>query len=214
MTKARQEAMTPREALLRLKEGNDRFVAGRPAHRDLLLEARLTEAGQHPFAAIVCCLDSRAAPEQVFDQGIGDIFCARVAGNVVNKDIVGSLEYACKVAGAKLIAVVGHNSCGAVKGAVEKVELGHLTGLLAKIEPAVAIAERETTGPRSSSDKNLVDRATTENVVLQMRAILEKSKILRAMLDKGEIALVGGLQDLKTGRVTLVKLKEDGSTGR
>ena len=214
MTKERQEAMTPQDALLRLKEGNDRFVAGRPAHRDLLQEARLTAAGQHPYAAIVCCLDSRTAPEQIFDQGIGDIFCARVAGNVVNKDIVGSLEYACKVVGAKLIIVVGHNSCGAVKGAVEKVELGHLTGLLAKIEPAVLTSKKETGGTRSYSDHALVERATIDNVSLQMRAILHKSKILRAMLDKGEIALAGGLQDLRTGRVTLVKLKEDGATGR
>lgn len=214
MTKARQEAMTPRDALLRLKEGNDRFVAGRPVHRDLLEEARLTAAGQHPYAAIVSCLDSRTAPEQVFDQGIGDIFCARVAGNVVNNDIVGSLEFACKASGARLIAVVGHNSCGAVKGAVDRVELGKLTGLLEKIEPAVAAAERETGGERSSDDKILVERATVENVILQMQAILHKSRILRTMLDKGEIALVGGLQDLKTGKVTLVKLKEGGKSAR
>jgi len=213
MTKARQDAMTPRDALQRLKEGNDRFVAGRPLHRNLLREAEQTASGQHPYAAIVCCLDSRAAPEQIFDQGIGDIFCARVAGNVVNNDIVGSLEYACKASGAKLIAVVGHSSCGAVKGAVDQVELGKLTGLLEKIEPAVLAAKRETGGPRSSHDKVLVERAAVDNVVLQMRAVLSKSKILRSMLDKGQIALVGGLQDLKTGRVTLVKLKEGGATG-
>lgn len=213
MTRARQVAMTPKDALQRLKEGNDRFVAGRPVHRNLLREAEQTASGQHPYAAIVCCLDSRTAPEQIFDQGIGDIFCARVAGNVVNNDIVGSLEFACKVTGAKLIAVVGHNSCGAVKGAVDQVELGKLTGLLEKIEPAVMAAEKETGGPRSSQDKILVERATTENVVLQMRAILSRSKILRSMLDKGQIALVGGVQDLKTGRVTLVKLKEGGASG-
>ena len=212
MTKARQAAMTPGDALLRLKEGNDRFVAGRPVHRDLLEEARVTSAGQFPFAAVVACLDSRTAPEQVFDQGIGDIFCARVAGNVVNKDILGSLEFACKVTGAKLIAVIGHNSCGAVNGAIDKVELGNLTGLLARIEPAVAAAERETGGTRSSSDQPLVERATAENVVVQMRTIVSKSKILRDMLENGQIALVGGLQDLKTGRVTLVKLKEGGKT--
>ncbi len=208
MTKASQEAMTPKDAWLRLKKGNDRFVAGTPMHRDLLQEARLTAAGQHPFAAIVCCLDSRTAPEQIFDQGIGDIFCARVAGNVVNNDIVGSLEYACNVVGAKVIVVVGHESCGAVKGAVDRVKLGHLTGLLEKIEPAVVEAKRETGGTRSSSDHALVQRATVDNVALQMRAILDKSKILRTMLDKGEIALVGGIQALKTGRVTVVKLKE------
>ena len=150
-------------------------------------------------------MDSRTAPEQIFDQGIGDIFCARVAGNVVNNDIVGSLEFACKVTGAKLIAVVGHNSCGAVKGAVDRVELGKLTGLLEKIEPAVATAETQTGGTRSSSDHALVERATVDNV------ILHKSRILREMLDKGEIALVGGIQDLKTGRVTLVKLKAAGA---
>jgi carbonic anhydrase len=214
MTKEWQEAMTPVGALLRLKEGNDRFVAGRPAQRDLLEQAHLTAGGQHPYAAIVCCLDSRTAPEQVFDQGIGDIFCARVAGNVVNNDIVGSLEYACNVVGARLIAVVGHNSCGAVKGAVDRVELGKLTGLLEKIEPAVAAAERETGGTRSSTDKVLVERATVENVILQMKTILQKSRILRTMLDKGEIALVGGLQDVRTGRVTLVKFKEGGKSAR
>jgi carbonic anhydrase len=211
MTKARQQAMTPRDALMRLKEGNDRFVAARPVHRNLLEEARLTSAGQYPYAAIVSCLDSRTAPEQIFDQGIGDIFCARVAGNVVNNDIVGSLEFACKVTGAKLIAVVGHNSCGAVKGAVDRVELGKLTGLLEKIEPAVATAETQTGGTRSSSDHALIERATVDNVILQMRTILHKSRILREMLEKGEIALVGGIQDLKTGRVTLVKFKEAGS---
>jgi len=212
MTKARQSAMTPGDAWLRLKKGNDRFVAGRPVHRDLLEEARLTAAGQHPFAAIVSCLDSRTAPEQVFDQGIGDIFCARVAGNVVNDDIVGSLEYACNVVGARLIVVVGHDSCGAVKGAVESIKLGKLTGLLEKIEPAVAAAMRETGGTRSSSNHALVERATADNVVLQMNAILDKSKILRSMLNHGEIALVGAVQDLKTGRVTLVKLKEGGAS--
>ena len=214
MTKERQQAMTPRDAMLRLKEGNDRFVAGQPLHRNLLREAEVTASGQHPYAAIVCCLDSRTAPEQVFDQGIGDIFCARVAGNVVNNDIVGSLEFACKASGAKLIAVVGHSSCGAVKGAVDKVELGKLTGLLEKIEPAVLAAKKETGGARSSHDKILVERAAVDNVVLQMRAILSRSKILRSMLDKGEIALVGGFQDLKTGRVTLVKLKEGGKSDR
>jgi carbonic anhydrase len=186
-------------------------LAGKPVRRNLLKEARVTAAGQYPYAAIVCCLDSRTAPEQVFDQGIGDIFCARVAGNVVNNDIVGSLEYACNVVGAKLIAVVGHNSCGAVKGAVDRVELGKLTGLLEKIEPAVEAAERETGGERSSDDKILVQRAAVDNVILQMRAILRKSKILSSMLDKDDIALVGGIQDLQTGRVTLVKLKEGGS---
>ncbi|MEI6491406.1 MAG: carbonic anhydrase family protein [Verrucomicrobiota bacterium] len=213
MTKERQQAMTPQDALLRLKEGNDRFVAGRLAHRDLLQEARLTAVGQHPFAAIVCCLDSRTAPEQVFDQGIGDIFCARVAGNVANNDIVGSLEYACKVVGARLIVVVGHESCGAVKGAVDRVKLGKLTGLLDKIEPAVIAAKRETGGSRSSSDHALVQRATVDNVALQMKNILHRSKILRGMFDKGEIALVGGIQDLKTGRVTFVNLNEGAAPG-
>ncbi|MFA7343930.1 MAG: carbonic anhydrase family protein [Terrimicrobiaceae bacterium] len=205
MTESRQEAMTPCDALRRLKEGNDRFVSGRPAHRDLLEQARLTVAGQYPYAAIVSCLDSRTAPEQVFDAGIGDIFSARVAGNVVNDDIVGSLEYACEHSGAKLIAVIGHSSCGAVKGAVDRVKMGNLTGLLNKIEPAVAAAERETPGLRSPGDKLLVQRAAANNVALQMRAILKRSAILRSMLDKGEIAIVGGIQDLNTGKVTFTK---------
>lgn len=207
MTKARQDALTPREALARLKDGNNRFVAGRPARVNLLEEARITAAGQYPCAAIVCCLDSRTAPELIFDQGIGDIFCARVAGNVVNNDILGSLEYACHVAGAKLIVVVGHGSCGAVKGAVDKVRLGKLTGLLGQIEPAVAAAERETPGARSSANHALVERATLDNVILQMRAIPRKSKILKFLLESGQIALVGGIHDLRTGRVTFINVR-------
>jgi carbonic anhydrase len=204
MTRAQQEALTPRDALSRLKEGNDRFVAGHPARKNLIEEARMTAAGQYPFAAIVCCLDSRAAPELIFDQGIGDVFCARVAGNVLNNDILGSLEYACKVAGAKLIVVVGHRSCGAVKGAVDRVRLGKLTGLLAQIEPAVTAAMREVGGGRSSHNSALVDRAALDNVILQMRAIPRKSKILKSLLDSGQIAIIGAFHDLRTGRVTFL----------
>ncbi len=203
-TREQQQAITPKQALQRLKDGNERFVEGVAVQRDLREQAEATAAGQFPFAVVVNCLDSRASAELVFDQGLGDIFNARVAGNVVNDDILGSLEFACKVVGAKLIAVIGHNECGAVKGAVDKVELGNLTGLLQRIEPAVAEAGKQVKGERSSKDKSLVEQATTDNVLLQMKTIREKSPILREMLDKGDIAVVGGIHDLASGKVTFL----------
>jgi carbonic anhydrase len=199
-TKESQSAMTPQQALKELRDGNVRFVAGRPRARNLPAEVRATASSQYPFAVVLSCLDSRQPIEIVFDQGVGDIFSARVAGNVLNDDILGSMEFACKVSGAKLIAVVGHSNCGAIKGAIDDVELGNLTGLLVKIKPAIETV-RADAQPRNSKNYSFVDRVSEANVRLVMKEIRERSPILREMLDKGEINLVGGMYDLSTGKV-------------
>ena len=192
--------MTPQQALAELKAGNARFVAGKPLHRDYPAQVKATASGQYPFAAVLSCLDSRQPIEIVLDQGVGDIFSARVAGNVLNDDILGSMEFACKVSGAKLIAVIGHTSCGAIKGAVDDVQLGNLTGLLTKIRPAIDAVPADVQ-PRTSKNAAFVDDVAGANVKLVMKEIRERSPILREMLDKGEIGLVGGMYDLKTGEV-------------
>ncbi len=198
-TKESQAAMTPAAALTLLKDGNARFVAGTRKPRDLNAKVVATAAGQYPFGAIVSCMDSRAPVEILFDQGVGDVFSLRIAGNVIDSDFLGSLEYAVKVAGSKLIIVLGHSSCGAVKGAIDGVRLGNLTGLLAKIEPAIQAA-----GPPkgTSKDKAFVDRVTEQNVRLGMKEIRDKSPILREMLDARQVGLAGGIYDVETGRVT------------
>jgi carbonic anhydrase len=188
-TKASQAAMTPQQALAELRAGNARFVAGQSRVRDLPAEVKATAAGQYPIAVILSCLDSRQPSEIVFDQGIGDIFSARVAGNVLNDDILGSMEFACKVSGAKLIAVVGHSNCGAI-----------LTGLLSKIKPAMDGVSADVQ-PRTSKNYAFVDQVSEANVRLVMKEIPERSPILREMLDQGQIALVGGMYDLATGKV-------------
>lgn len=199
-TKESQAAMTPQQALAELKAGNARFAAGKPLHRDFPAQVKATASSQYPFAVVLSCLDSRQPIEIVFDQGIGDIFSARVAGNVLDNDILGSMEFACKVSGAKLIAVVGHSNCGAIKGAVDDVELGDLTGLLAKIKPAMD-AVPATIQPRNSKNPDYVNAVAEANVRLVMKEIRERSLILREMLDSGQIELVGGMYDLSTGRV-------------
>jgi carbonic anhydrase len=199
-TKSSQAAMTPELALQELREGNARFVAGTPRIRNFPAEVKATASGQYPFAVILSCLDSRQPVEIVFDQGIGDVFSARVAGNVLNKDILGSMEFACKVSGSKLIAVVGHSNCGAIKGAVDDVELGNLTGLLSKIKPAID-AVPDDGQPRTSKNHEFVDKVAEANVELVMKEIRQRSPILREMLDRGEIGLVGGMYDLSTGEV-------------
>ncbi|MDX6767134.1 MAG: carbonic anhydrase family protein [Candidatus Methylacidiphilales bacterium] len=205
LNRENRAAMDPQEAFLRLKEGNARFVSGKPLKRDLLAQAKETSAGQYPFAAVVSCLDSRTSTELIFDQGMGDVFNARLAGNVVDEDVLGSLEFACKAAGAKLIAVIGHTSCGAVKGAADQVELGHLTQLLARIQPAVASVKTEPGEARRSTNDAFVQRAAEANVRLQMKNIREKSPILKELLAKGDVLLVGGIHDLKTGKVTFLE---------
>jgi carbonic anhydrase len=203
-TKETQAAMTPQQALAELKAGNARFVAGHPLHRNLPADVKATASGQYPFAVMLSCLDSRQPIEIILDQGIGDIFSARVAGNVLNDDVLGSMEFACKVSGAKLVAVIGHSNCGAIKGAVDDVELGNLTGLLAKIKPAID-AVPDDVQPRTSKNYAFVHAVAEANVRLVMKEVRERSPILREMLDKGEIGLVGGMYDLKTGKVQFFK---------
>ena len=199
-TKESQAAMTPQKALDELRAGNARFVAGHPLNRNLPADVKATASGQYPFAVVLSCLDSRQPIEIVLDQGIGAIFSARVAGNVLNDDILGSMEFACKVSGAKLIAVIGHSNCGAIKGAVDGVELGNLTGLLAKIQPAMAQVPTDVQ-PRNSKNLKFVDKVAEANVHLVMQQIRERSPTLREMLDSGQIGLVGGMYDLSTGEV-------------
>jgi len=192
--------MTPQQALAELRAGNARFVAGHPLKRNLPMDVKATASGQYPFAVVLSCVDSRQPIEIVLDQGIGDVFSARVAGNVLNDDILGSMEFACRVSGAKLIAVIGHSNCGAIKGAVDDVQLGNLTGLLAKIKPAVDAVPTEVQ-PRTSKNLEFVDKVAEANVRLVMQQIRERSTILREMIDQGQIGLVGGMYDLSTGEV-------------
>ena len=199
-TKESQAAMTPQAALERLKAGNARFVADKSLARDLPAEVHATASGQYPFAVIVSCLDSRQPVELIFDQGIGDVFNARVAGNVLNEDILGSLEFACKVSGSKLIVVLGHSNCGAVKGAIDHVQLGHLTGLLHRIDPAIAAVPADIR-PRDSKNPEFVADVAEANVKNVMQQIRERSPILREMIDQHQIGLAGGMYDLTTGRV-------------
>jgi carbonic anhydrase len=199
-TKEMQASMTPDSALAELKAGNARFVAGHPRYREMSADMKATASGQFPFAVVLSCVDSRQPIEIVLDQGIGDIFSARVAGNVVNEDILGSMEFGCKASGAKLIAVIGHSNCGAVKGALDDVDLGNLTGLLAKIKPAMDAVPADVS-PRTSKNHEFVDDVAEANVRLVMKQIRERSYILRKMLDQREIGLVGGIYDLSTGKV-------------
>ncbi len=195
-TKESQAAITPSKALGLLKEGNARFVGGKTKKRDNAADVKATAAGQYPYAAIVSCMDSRAPMEIVLDQGIGDIFSLRDAGNVIDTDFLGSLEYAVKVVGVHLVAVVGHTHCGAVKGAIDNVDLGNLTALLSKIGPAIAAA-----GPGGSSKSNAyVDKVAEQNVRHSMREIRERSQIVREALDSGKTGLVGGMYDVETGK--------------
>jgi carbonic anhydrase len=201
-TPAAQATMSPQDALAKLRAGNARFAAGQSRARNLPAEVRTTAGGQYPFAVIVSCLDSRAPVELLFDQGIGDLFNARIAGNVLNDDILGSLEFACKASGAKLIVVLGHSNCGAVKGAIDNVELGKLTGLLDKIKPAIAQVP-DSVQPRTAKNDDFVQKVADANVRLIMQQIRDQSPILREMLDGGKIGLEGGMYDLASGQVHL-----------
>jgi carbonic anhydrase len=184
-----------------LKEGNQRFVSDNTINRDLLAQVKQTANGQFPFAAIVSCLDSRIPPEIVFDRGLGDLFVARVAGSFVNDDILGSLEFATRLSGAKLIVVMGHTECGAIKGACDAAQLGLLTATLANINPAVAAVQGDYK-PRSSQNAEFVQAVAEMNVKLTMQKLRDRSVVLREMLDKGEIGMVGAMYDIKTGKVT------------
>jgi carbonic anhydrase len=204
MTQQAQRAMSPADALKRLTEGNDRFVRGHPLKRDFPTQAQETASGQYPFAAVLCCVDSRVSPELVFDQGLGDVFCVRIAGNIVNDDILGSLEFATQVAGARLVLILGHSACGAIKGACNKVELGHLTGLLDKIEPAVDAVKAKPGTEVHEKSADFVDLVARENVRRMVRLLQEESPILKDLVGRGALRIVGGFQDLPTGRVVLL----------
>jgi carbonic anhydrase len=198
---AKQDAMTPEMAIEKLKAGNRRFVDGTIHNRDLSAQAQRTASAQYPFAVILSCLDSRSAPEIIFDQGVGDLFVARVAGNVINDDILGSFEFATKVSGSKLIVVMGHSACGAVMGACDGVELGHLTGLLAKITPAADATPVAAGAQRNASNADFVEAVTAANTKLQVAEILRQSPILKALVDQGEIKVVPAMHNLSTGEV-------------
>lgn len=200
LTKELQDSITPTLALDLLKEGNLRFVNNLKANRNLLQQANETSDGQHPFATILSCIDSRTSAEIIFDQGLGDIFSIRVAGNIINEDILGSMEFACKLAGSKIIVVLGHNKCGAIRGACDHVEMGHLTGLLSKIQPAID-AEKSIEEDRTSSNEDFVSKVTLINVKQAIKNISQNSPILKEMIEKGEIQVVGGVHDLVTGKV-------------
>ncbi len=202
-TRETQAAMTPSQVLAALKAGNERFVAGTALERDLLAQVRQTANGQYPIAAVLGCLDSRVPPELVFDMGIGDLFVGRVAGNYVDTDMLGSLEFATKVAGAKVILVLGHTDCGAVKGACDGVKLGNLTHTLSNLAPAM-YAVKDVSGPRNASNKAFVDAVVHANVKLNVQALLDRSAVLRELVESGDLLIVGGVYDLKTGQVTFL----------
>lgn len=202
-TSETQASVTPALALQFLREGNARFVNNLRASRDLLQQANATRDGQWPFATIVSCIDSRTSAELIFDQGLGDIFSVRIAGNVINTDIIGSLEFACHVAGSKLIVVLGHTSCGAIKGACDHVELGNLTELLSKIQPAV-YEENQTPDPaqRNSQNAAFVENVADLNVRRSVRSIVNRSPILERLIAAGKVGIIGGKHDLASGEVS------------
>jgi carbonic anhydrase len=203
LTKEMQEAITPQMALDLLKEGNKRFVNNLKVNRNLLQQANETSDGQHPFAVILSCIDSRTSAELIFDQGLGDIFSVRIAGNIINEDILGSMEFGCKVAGSKIIVVLGHTKCGAVKGACDHVEMGNLTSLLSKIRPAVD-DELTTKDNRNSSNSEFVEKVAIINVKRTVKSIMERSSILKDLIESGSIGIIGGTHDISTGAVTFL----------
>ena len=204
-TKASQDAISPAKALELLKEGNQRFTAKQQVERDLNLQVEQTSTGQFPFATVLSCIDSRVPAELVFDQGIGDIFSVRIAGNFVNADILGSMEFASKLAGTKLILVLGHTACGAVKGACDHAELGNLTAMLGNIAPAVeAITEPADAADRTSANIDFVNAVGTKNVELTIERIRQESPVLAEMEQAGDIQIVGGMYDIATGKVNFL----------
>lgn len=204
MTKEMQDAITPALALQMLKDGNKRFVEDRMLNRDYAAKVKNTTAGQYPFAAIVGCIDSRVPPAIIFDRGVGDLFVGRVAGNFVNDDTLGGLEFATKLSGAKIVVVLGHTECGAVKGACDGVEMGLLTATLANINPAVNAVQGKFE-PRSSKNPAFVHAVTVKNVELTMQKLRDRSNIMRKMIDSGEISLVGAMYDVSNGQVTFLE---------
>ena len=205
-TRETQATMTPEKALQFLKEGNQRFQNNLKANRNLLEQVNDTSEGQFPFATILSCIDSRVSAELVFDQGLGDIFSIRIAGNFVNEDILGSMEFASKLAGTKLIVVLGHTSCGAIKGACDHARMGNLTALINKLEPAVAeVKEPKDESLRNSKNLEFVDSVSAKNVLLTIENIRERSRILADMEKNKEILIVGAMYDISTGEVDFYK---------
>ncbi len=201
-TKETQAAISPDSAIALLKEGNSRFVAKNMATRDLLDQVADTSSGQYPFATVLSCIDSRVSAELIFDQGVGDIFSARVAGNIVNEDLLGSIEFACKLAGTKVLVVLGHTACGAVKGACDDAKLGNLSILLDKIKPAVnAVTEPADASRRNSQNIDFVNNVAVKNVHMTIENTRNMSPVLKEMEDNGEIKIVGAMYDIKDGSV-------------
>lgn len=199
-TQETRDKLTPGTALEILKEGNDRFIKNLKTNRNLLEQVNATRDGQWPFATILSCIDSRTSAELVFDQGLGDIFSIRIAGNIINTDILGSMEFACKIAGSKLIVVLGHSKCGAVKGACDHVEMGNLTELLAKLQPAV-YQEKYTTADRTSNNPAFVENVSMINVKRNVKIIIERSFIIKELIEQGTLGVVGAMYNIETGAV-------------
>jgi len=203
-TKESQNRITPEMAIDYLKDGNRRFLDNLKVNRNLLKQVNLTSEGQFPFAAILSCIDSRTSAEIIFDQGLGDIFSIRIAGNVLNEDIIGSMEYACQIAGSRLVLVLGHTKCGAIMSACDNQELGHFTGLLGKLRPAME-SEKSTLADRNSGNISYVNRVSLNNVEQTVRLIRVKSRILDEMERSGAIRITGGLYDIETGVVSFLE---------
>lgn len=200
-TEDRQKAITPDEAIARLKAGNERFFTGKSINCDLMAQAKQTAEIQAPHSAIVGCIDSRVPPEMVFDQRIGDVFCARVAGNFVNTDIIGSLEFSTALSGAKAIVILGHSNCGAIKGAIDNAKLGNMTAMLKNFDPALK-AVGKVEGERKSSNKYLVQKVADANAKLTAASLLMRSPVLKGLVGKGQLKIVAAMHDLATGKVS------------
>jgi carbonic anhydrase len=203
-TRERQAALSPDDALKELKAGNERFLSQNMRNCDLLGQVRATAGGQFPFAVVIGCIDSRVPPELVFDQRIGDIFSARIAGNVAADDVIGSAEFATKLAGAKLIVVLGHSECGAVKGAIDGAELGKLTHLLQRIKPAVE-ANRNAPGEHTAKNKDFVQHVATTNAMLAAQGLQKNSPVLRDLIDRGELKIIAAMHEVASGRITFME---------
>jgi carbonic anhydrase len=199
-SKETQTSMTPKRSLDFLREGNQRFVNNVRAHRDLLQQVNDTREGQWPFATVLSCIDSRTSAELIFDQGLGDVFSIRIAGNVINDEILGSMEFACKIAGSKLLVVLGHSQCGAIKGACDNVQMGNLTTLMNRIQPSV-YCERTERENRTAGNAAFVEKVARIQVYRSVEGIIERSMVLREMIESGAIGLIGGMYDLGTGAV-------------
>ncbi|WP_420324267.1 carbonic anhydrase family protein [Legionella parisiensis] len=206
ITQEKQRKMTPKQALQRLKDGNQRFLNHTQITRDYLKQAYQSSYGQYPFAVILNCMDSRSVPELFLDQGLADLFTLRVAGNILNEDILGSMEFATKVVGSRLIVVLAHTSCGAVVGACEGAQLGHLTDVLDKIKPVVQTSMQEQ-GTKNCADPKLIDAIAKANALNVVREIQEKSPILKDLISKKQVGIVAGVHDIKTGKVEFFEEK-------